>query len=83
MPYELFTRVALREDIPRHRLRRGDVATIVDRHQGSEGEEDGYALEMFNAIGETIAVLVVEESKIEPLMENEVFHVRQLDEAAG
>ena len=72
MPYELFTRVALREDIPpltlpsQHRLRRGDVATIVDRHQGSEGEEDGYSLEVFNALGETIAVLVVEASNIEP-----------------
>lgn len=82
MAYELFTRVALREDIPRHRLRRGDVATIVDRHPGSKGKEDGYSLEVFNAIGETIAVLVVEESEIEPLMENEVLHVRQLDEAA-
>jgi len=81
MSYDLFTRVALREDIPAYRLCRGDVATIVERHSGSKDQEDGYSLEVLNAIGETIAVLVVEESKIEPLMENEVLHVRQLDEA--
>lgn len=81
MAYELFTRVALREDFPKYRLRRGDLVTIVDRHSGNEGEEDGYSLEVFNAIGQTIAVLVVEESKIEPLKENEVLHIRELDEA--
>lgn len=43
--------------------------------------EDGYSLEVFNAVGETIAVLVVSESQIEPLMNNEVLHIRVLDEA--
>ena len=80
MPLELFIRVALREDFPRHQLCRGDVATIVDRHPVSDGE-DGYSLEVFNAVGETIAVLVVSESQIEPLMKNEVLHIRVLDEA--
>ncbi|MDI6794720.1 MAG: DUF4926 domain-containing protein [bacterium] len=76
MAYPLFTRVVLREDFPEYRLYRGDVATIVDKH---EGEETGYSLEVFNAVGETI--IVVEESKLEPLKKSEIFHVRQLDEA--
>jgi Domain of unknown function (DUF4926) len=80
MTLELFTRVALREDFPRHQLRRGDVATIVEHHPVKNGE-DGYSLEVFNAVGETIAVLVVSESQIEPLMKNEVLHIRVLDEA--
>jgi hypothetical protein len=80
MTFELFTRVALREDFPNHQLSRGDVATIVEHHPVAEGE-DGYSLEVFNAIGETIAVLVVAESQIEPLMRNEVLHIRMLDEA--
>lgn len=80
MTFELFTRVALREDFPKHHLHRGDVATIVEHHPATNGE-DGYSLEVFNAIGETIAVLVVSESQIEPLMRNEVLHIRVLDEA--
>lgn len=80
MKFELFTRVALREDFPNHQLHRGDVATIVDHHPIVDGQ-DGYSLEVFNAIGETIAVLVVAESQVEPLMRNEVLHIRLLDEA--
>ena len=80
MTFELFTRVALREDFPQHQLHRNDVATVVDHHPVAEGE-DGYSLEVFNAVGETIAVMVVAESQIEPLMKNEVLHIRVLDEA--
>ncbi|MBD1842176.1 DUF4926 domain-containing protein [Cyanobacteria bacterium FACHB-63] len=80
MAFELFTRVALREDFPKYHLQRGDVATIVEHHPVASGE-DGYSLEVFNAIGETIAVLVVSESQIEPLMSNEILHTRVLGEA--
>ena len=38
--------------------------------------EDGYSLEVFNALGETIAVVTVAESEIQPLKENEVFSVQ-------
>ncbi|MGD1862935.1 MAG: DUF4926 domain-containing protein [Phormidesmis sp.] len=71
MSFELFTRVSLREDFPQHQLHRNDVATVVDHHPVAEGE-DGYSLEVFNAVGETIAVLVVAESQIEPLMRTTV-----------
>jgi Domain of unknown function (DUF4926) len=80
MTLEMFTRVALREDFPCHHLCRGDIATIVEHHPVKD-REDGYSLEVFNAVGETIAVLVVSESQIEPLMKNEVLHIRVLDEA--
>ena len=80
MAYQLFSRVALKEDLPAHGLRRGDVATIVETHPGEEHQEPGYSLEVFNAIGETIAVVTVHESQIEPLAPDEVLHVRRLDE---
>ena len=80
MTFELFTRVALREDFPQHQLHQDDVATVVEHLPVAEGE-DGYSLEVFNAVGETIAILVVAESQIEPLMRNEVLHIRVLDEA--
>lgn len=80
MTFDLFTRVALREDFPQYQLHRNDIATVVDHHPVAEGE-DGYSLEVFNAVGETIAVLVVAESQIEPLRNNGVLHIRVLEEA--
>jgi len=83
MAYELFTRIALKEDLPVHKLRAGDVATIAETHPGRPGQEAGYSLEVFSAVGETIAVVTVRESQVEPLNGNEVLHVRQLDEAVA
>jgi Domain of unknown function (DUF4926) len=71
MAYKLFTRVSLAEDLADHGLHKGDLATIVERHEGKPGQEAGYSLKVFNAVGETIAVLVVEESKTNPVKENE------------
>jgi len=80
MKFELFTRVALKEDLANYKLCRGDVATIVEHHPVKNGE-DGYSLEVFNAVGETISVITVAESQIEPLMSTEVLHVRILESA--
>ncbi len=77
--YDLYTNVALKEEFPRYGFRRGDISTIVDHHQKRSAEEDGYSFDVFNATGQTITVVVVEEPKIEPLKENEVLHVRQLE----
>ena len=76
MKYELFSRVALRADLPEHRLRKGDVATVVEFHPGRPGQEAGYSLEVFNAVGETVAVVTVRESQVEPLTADELLHVR-------
>ncbi len=83
MTYKLFTRIALLEDLPRHQLHKGDVAVVVDEHPGIDGNEKGYSLEVFNAVGETIAVVIVSESQIEPLRKDEVLHVRQFERVAA
>ncbi len=75
MKIELFKRVALKMDIPDQGLRKGDVATIVEHLPGKNGE-DGYALEVFNAIGESIAVIMVAESSVEPLTADKIPSVR-------
>lgn len=80
--YVLFQRVALAHDIPDKQLRRGDVATIVDCHPAAGNGELGYSLEVFNALGETIAVIVVGESAVQPLRSNEVLNVREYASAA-
>jgi hypothetical protein len=82
MKYDLFIRVALTEDLPQYGVRRGDVATIVESHVGRPGQEPGYSLEVFNAVGETIAVITVRESQIERLTANELLHIRPLEKAA-
>jgi hypothetical protein len=49
----------------------------VDIHPRNGGEI-GYSIEIFNALGETIAVTTVPESLLEELTANEVLHVRSL-----
>ena len=75
MKYKLFEEVFLTKDIPEKRLKKGDIATIVDHHPASGGE-DGYSLEVFNATGDTIAVITIPESFIEHLSEDEIFTIR-------
>jgi len=82
MKHDLFTRVALAEDLPERRLRRGDVATVVEFHPGRSGQEPGYSLEVFNAVGESVDVVTVRETQIEPLTANELLAVRPLAGAA-
>jgi hypothetical protein len=82
MRYDLFTRVALNTDLPQYGLRSGDVATVVEYHAGQPGQEPGYSLEVFNAVGDSVAVVTVRESAIEPLNANELLHVRPLAEAS-
>ena len=77
MKIELFKRVALKIDISDEGLRKGDLATIVDYLPAKDGE-DGYALEVFNAIGESIAVVMVPESAVEPLTRDKIPSVRPL-----
>lgn len=75
MRFELFTQVALARDLPEKALRAGDVATIVEHHPVIDGE-DGYTLELFDAVGATLAVITLPESAIKPLRAGEILSVR-------
>jgi hypothetical protein len=77
----LYEQVALTQDVDEHGLRRGDVATLVDRVPHPLQGEPGAVLEVFNALGESIKTVVVRESDIEPLQADEVFAVRSLTSA--
>ena len=83
MKYELYSRVALATDLPEHRLRRGDVATLVEFHPGRPDQEPGYSLEVFTATGETVTVVTVRESQVEALNSGEVLAVRSLHSEAA
>ena len=80
MKLDLFNRVALRVDLPEHGLRKGDVATIVEHLPGKDCE-DGYVLEVFNAVGDTIAMITVPQSAVEPLTADVIPSVRPLAQA--
>lgn len=79
MKFPLYSRVALTVDLPAEGIRRGDVATVVAYHAApAAGTEAGYSVEVFNAIGETLAVLTLLESHVESLRRDEVLTVRSL-----
>jgi hypothetical protein len=82
MRFSLFTKVALKSDLPAHHLQKGDVVTIVETHSGALSQETGYTVEVFNATGDTVAVVTVPESFLEPLTNDEILHVRQLQQVA-
>jgi hypothetical protein len=82
MKLELYQEVALCRDLPEHQLRAGDVAMLVDYVPSPSGGEDGYILEVFNAVGESIAVVAVPSSAAEPLRADEVLAVRSLVRAS-
>ena len=77
---ELYQRVALTRDLPEHNLCKGDVAVVVEHLPGTlaSGGEAGYVLEVFNAVGETITVIMLPVSAVKPLTEHEILQVRPL-----
>jgi len=72
---ELYTRVALVRDLPEANLKQGDTAMYIDDLPVKK-DEDGAILEVFNALGESIAVVTVPISAIEPIRANQILTVR-------
>jgi hypothetical protein len=81
MTLEMFKEVALRRDVPEHHLRAGDVGTVVEILPHPTGGPQGVILEVFNAVGESIAVVTVPETDIQPLTADGIFNVRPLSQA--
>ncbi len=75
MKLELYTEVVLTCDVPEHRLKRGDIVKLVDHHVAPDGTE-GYSIEVFNAVGDTIAVTAVPATALDPLREDEILCAR-------
>ena len=77
MKLELYTDAVLMCDVPEHRLKRGDIVKLVDHHVAPDGSE-GYSIEVFNALGDTIAVTAVPASALEALREDEILCARSM-----
>ena len=78
MTIELYQEISLTRDLPEYGLRSGDIATLVDVVDRPSGGEKGCVLEVFNAIGESIATIAVPISAIEALRPDEILSVRIL-----
>jgi hypothetical protein len=78
MKVELYQEVALTRDVPEVNLRRGDVATLIDYVAHPSGGEEGAVLEVFNALGESIAVVTVPVTAIASLRADQVPAARTL-----
>jgi hypothetical protein len=75
---KLNDRVALTRDIDEHGLKRGDVATLVDFSPHPSGGAEGMVLEVTNALGDSLKVVIVTPADIEPLQADEILSVRPL-----
>ena len=81
MKPELYQEIALKQDFPKFNLYRGDIATLIDYVPSPTGDEEGAILEVFNALGESIAVVAVPVSSIEIVQPNDLLSIRRLVKA--
>ncbi len=77
---ELYQRVSLAQDFAEYHLKKGDIATFIDIVPHPTGGEEGYILEIFNALGESINTVIVPKSAIHVLKSDEILSVRSLAE---
>lgn len=82
MTIDLYQEVALTRDFPEDGLKAGDVAMLIDFVSHPSNGEDGCVLEVFNAIGESFAVVAVPVSAVEVLRPDEILTVRTLAKAS-
>ncbi|MFN8486374.1 MAG: hypothetical protein U0350_02205 [Caldilineaceae bacterium] len=78
MKPELYTRVVLTRNLPEEKLRKGDLAWVIEYLEHPEGGEEGAILEIFNALGESLRIVTVPVSAIASLRPNQVPTVREL-----
>ena len=75
---KLYEEVAIARNIPEENLKQGDVAVVVEYVPHPAGGEEGAILEIFNAIGESVAVATVSISAIKSLRADQVLMVREM-----
>lgn len=82
MRLPLYQEIALNQDFPDQKLQRGDMATLVDYVPHPEQGEEGAVLEVFNALGDTVSVVIVPVSGIDALQPEDIPSIRRLAQAS-
>ena len=80
MKIELFQKIVLTKDISEEDLQAGDILTVVEEFPATEESkgEEGFALEAFNVLGESKAVVFVTKSFVRSLESDEMYHIRKI-----
>jgi hypothetical protein len=81
MKLELYKHAVITTDFPELGLKRGDLVTVVDELLAADGE-CGYAVEVFNALGEPLDVHMLPATALEPASQDEILCVRRVGSAA-
>ncbi len=76
MRFHEFDTVVLKVDMPSHRLRTGDVSTVVQVYSN-----DAVELEFVTASGRAQALVTLSAASIRPVGSKDILAVRQLDAA--
>jgi hypothetical protein len=82
MTMKLYQEVSLTRDLPEYGLKSGDITMLIDFVPHPSNGEEGCVLEVFNAIGESIAAIAVPISAVEVLRSDEILSVRSLAKAS-
>jgi len=69
--------VVLTVDLPDHKLKRGDIGTVVMVHSGGAG----YEVKFVTLDGRTVVVTTLLSSQLRPIAEGEIAHARSVVEA--
>jgi hypothetical protein len=77
---ELYSRISLNRDFPEYDLKAGDIATFIDTVPDPDGIEEGYVLEVFNVLGESINTVIVPKSAVSALKPTEIPSIRSLSQ---
>lgn len=65
-------RVILKNNLPDHHLKAGDVGVVVHIYRGGEA----YELEFFTVDGRTIDVVTLSSAAVRPVSERDILHAR-------
>lgn len=76
MRYELLDTVVLERDLPDHRLRRGDVGTVVELYPPA-----GLEVEFVATSGKAKAVLTLAEDDVRAASDGDLLSVRPFDDS--
>jgi hypothetical protein len=74
--FQLYQQVVLSKNLPDEDLQTGDVATIIEIIK--QNNKTGYCLEFFDNSGNTIKVVIVDESNIHEIKPHSIVNYREL-----
>ncbi|MDX1961190.1 MAG: DUF4926 domain-containing protein [Leptospiraceae bacterium] len=73
MKFELFKDVILKVDVPRYKLKKGDIVTVVEVYPKTIKHNEHYACEIFSILGKSLGVCTLGVDQIESIKEDFVY----------